>query len=202
MLCPLDSLLTAAFYGWVSVAPLLLQPCRLKWSLSLSNNQLSSFLSLSQPMFLSLCLSIAPSLQSFSYSCFGFPWYLVRQGCNEWHFSPVALGDWDWQPSCLLVSSAGWFKNATRYTHINSWSVSTETPHISYVFVSVSTTVTIALQLLLALFACFIFTQLKHILYIDWERKWMPNVNMDSFLFPPKSFQKRIICPLTSPATF
>lgn len=136
----------------------------------------------------SLCLSIAPSLQSFSYSCFGFPWYLVRQGCNEWHFSPVALGDWDWQPSCLLVSSASWFKNATRYAHIHSWSVSTETLHISYVFVSVSTTVTIALQLLWALFACFIFifTQSKHILYVDWERKWMQNVNvnMESFLFP------------------
>lgn len=105
----------------------------------------------------SLSLSIAPSLQSFSYSCFGFPWYLVRQGCNEWHFSLVALGDWDWQPSCLLVSSAGWFKNATRYAHIHSWLVATETPHISYVFVSVSTTVTIVLQVLLALFASFLF---------------------------------------------
>lgn len=51
---PLVSLLTAAFYGWVSVAPLL-RPCRLKWSLSFSNNQLPSFLSLSH--FLALILS-------------------------------------------------------------------------------------------------------------------------------------------------
>lgn len=150
----------------------------------------------------SLSLSIAPSLQSFSYSCFGFPWYLVRQGCNEWHFSLVALGDWDWQPSCLLVSSAGWFKNATRYAHIHSWLVATETPHISC--------------FCLCLYHCnhcttspfgtfcfiFIFTQSKHILYVDWERKLMQNVNMDSFLFPPKLFQKKIICPLPSQATF
>lgn len=166
---PLDSLLTTAFYGWVSVAPLLLRPCRLKWSLSLSNNQL--------PCFLSLCLSIAPSLQSF-YSCFAFPRYLVRQGCNEWHFSPVALGNWDWQPGCLLVSSAGWFKNATRYTFVHTCthtfmvSIHRDSTHFICFCLCLYRCNHCTTILLLALFPCFIFifAQSKHILYVDWER--------------------------------
>lgn len=148
---PLDSLLTTAFYGWVSVAPLLLWPCRLKWSLSLSNNQLPSFLSLSRPMFLSLslCLSLHP------FSPFPTP-ALLSLGTL---FGRVAMSDiFPLLPSaietgslavCLFPQLADLkMLHATHlytHSHIHSWSVSIETPHISYAFVSVSTTVTIAL---------------------------------------------------------
>lgn len=129
----------------VSVTPFLNWAGRLIRSLSSSNNQLSRSLSLFPALHLLLCLSLRLSIQPVLLQLLlWFPLVPCSAGLQWVTFSPVALGDWDWQPSCLLVSSAGWFKKCYTLhirTHAHTHGHYLQRLHIAKAFVFYSVTI-------------------------------------------------------------